>query len=125
MSSPVEPGRFGLSVLAGFATSVAFHAALGWPFTVVGGGIGGYIARRYGWASGLLAGGLSWAALALWSRSVDSRAVDEMLRVVGQLLGGGAPWMVLILTAAIGALLGASGGWVGANVRNLLGRVRR
>lgn len=125
MPSPVDPGRFGLSLVAGIVSVVVLHVALSWPFTVVGGAIGGFLAGRYGWVSGLLAGGLSWGGLALWSRSVDSRAVDEMLRVVGTLLGLAAPWAVLLLTAALGALLGASGGWVGSNVRNLLGRVRR
>lgn len=125
MPSSVDRKRFGGSVLAGLVAAAALHLVFGWPFTVVGAALGGFLAGRYGWLSGLLAGVLSWTALALWSLSVDSRAIGEMWRVVGLILGGGDPWVVFVVTISLGALLGASGGWVGANARNLLGPVRR
>lgn len=99
---------------------VACHLVLGWPFTVLGAGIGAFVADRRGWLVGVTGGSTSWLALAAWSRWVDARAVDEMLRVVGVILGDLPGEVVFFLTVLIGGSLGLAGGWVGSAVRNLL-----
>lgn len=98
---------------------VACHVVLGWPFTLLGAGIGAFFAGRRGWLVGLAGGSASWLVLAIWSRWVDARAVDEMLRVVGAILGNLPGAAVFAVTVLIGGSLGLAGGWLGSAARNL------
>lgn len=98
---------------------------LGWVWTLGGGAVGGWCARRRGWIAGAVGGGLSWSTFVAWSFFADARAVTEMTRVVGSLLGGLPPFATVIVTVVVGAVLGAVGGLLGTSMRNILSPVKR
>ena len=117
--------RFGGAMVVALVAALIFHVLLGWPFAVLGGFVGGWIAGGRGALAGSFAVAGAWTILAIWSRSVDPRAVDEMARVVGSLLGGLPGVTTYLVTVILGAVLGAVGGWLGQSTRNLLWAVRR
>lgn len=112
--------RPSFAIVLAIVLCIALHVLLGWAFTVLGAASGAALANRRGWMVGLVGGAASWLLLATWSRTVDAAAVDEMLRVVGAILGNLPGVAVFLATVAIGAVLGLAGGWLGAATRNLL-----
>lgn len=119
------PGRLIPGIVAALLVTLAVHWTLGWAWTVLGGAAGGWLAPRRGWLAGAAGTGTGWALSVAASFLVDARAVSEMTRVVGALLGGLPGAATVALTIAIGVLLGAAGGLVGHSARNIVRPVGR
>ena len=99
---------------------VAGHVTLGWLAVVPASLLAGAADRHHaGWQAGLSTALLGWGALLVWSLAVATGPTLELARIVGGLAGAPSA-LVFILTLLVAGALGASSGWLGAGVRNIL-----
>ena len=110
-----------MKIAASIGASVLLHWLLGWPWTILAGVLCGFlVVRRYGlWSSLSVAAG--WAIFVIFDYVAAPEATANMLDVTGQILGNLPGFMVVVLTIAIGALLGLLGGLVGRPLARIVG----
>lgn len=108
-----------MNVALTFALALVLHLLLGWAWTLAAGIAGGFRAVRQGWLVGALGVGLDWLAFLLYNYLVAQAATSELVRVLGDVLGGLPGVAVLGLTLLIGLVLGALGGFIGAQAARL------
>lgn len=124
---PVLSGRLGSLpstglVLATAVLALMIHLALGWPWVVAAGVCGGFFAMRRGWLVGLAGVGLSWTVLIIYGLVVAAGPTQEMLRVMGALIGNITSPGVVALTLLIGCALGGLGGGIGTQLAAMVRR---
>jgi hypothetical protein len=111
--------RKSLKVVLSSLLALALHVAVGWAWTALAGVVSGWWALKRGWLAGASAVGLAWGALVCWNYAVAPQEVSTMWRTLGQFAAGAPAWLVPILTVLAGVLIGAAGGWFGAEVARL------
>ena len=109
-----------MAALAGLIVAIAVHVILGWPFSVAGGAVAGYLAVDKGWLWGGLAVGFSWSLLVAYNFVVANGPVSRMIDVMAQILGNMPEAMFVVLTILIGCALGVCGGLVGAQTARIV-----
>ncbi|MDZ4700032.1 MAG: hypothetical protein SH809_10035 [Rhodothermales bacterium] len=106
--------------IAGMIVALVLHLVLGWPFSVAGGVVAGYLAVERGWLWGGLAVGLPWALLVAYNFIVASAPVSRMIDAMAEIMGNMPEAMFVVLTILIGCALGVCGGLVGAQTARIV-----
>jgi hypothetical protein len=109
-----------LATLLTAVVSLLLHLTLGWPWTLVAGMVGGFLANRHNGLVGMAGVGVAWLGLVGWNYAVAPGPVAEMTRVMGALFGNLPGAVVVGGTLLIGLLLGLLGGRIGGQVKALL-----
>ncbi|HEY5565103.1 MAG TPA: hypothetical protein VIL33_05895 [Rhodothermia bacterium] len=110
--------------LASLLVALIVHVFLGWPWSILGGAIAGFVSGRTGWIVGAAAVGLSWALLVLYNFVVAPPEMARFLRITGGLFGNMSGPMVVVVTVLIGVLIGLLGGAIGGLIGSLTRDVR-
>ncbi len=106
--------------MVGWIVALVLHLVLGWPFSVAGGVVAGYLAVDKGWLWGGAAVGFSWALLVTYNFVVANGPVSRMIDIMAQILGNMPEVMFVVLTILIGCALGVCGGLVGAQTARIV-----
>ncbi len=109
-----------MAATVGLVVALVLHLVLGWPFSVAGGAVAGYLAIEKGWLWGGLAVGFSWMLLVVFNFVVANDPVSRMIDVMAQILGNMPEAMFVVLTILIGCALGVCGGLVGAQTARIV-----
>lgn len=117
---PVKGIPAAYPLLGGLLVSLVLHVVLGWGWTILGGVLVGAWVRRRGWLLGMVAVGLDWLLLVVYSWWAAAEAFGRMVAAVGELFGNMPGAAVVACTLSIGLLLGAVGGALGARLRRLV-----
>lgn len=102
--------------------ALAVHVVLGWPWSILGGVVAGWLEPRGGWWRGALVVGSAWLILIGYNLLVATGPVREMHRVVASIAGNLPAWTIPVLSVFVGLLIGAAGGMVGASLRRAAAR---
>ena len=100
--------------IIGVATAIVLHFFLGWQFSVIGAMVAGFFSTGSSWKAGMMALGTAWGLLVLYNFMVAPSESITFIELVGALFGGMPGFVVVVLTVAIGMVLGAAGGWAGS-----------
>ncbi len=111
--------RFIPATLITAVLALALHLGLGWPWVLLAGAVGGYLAGALAGGFGV---GLGWLGLLLWNHLAHADAVGRMTDALGGLMGGLPAWAVPAMSLLLGFLLGFLGGGIGRLLRGLLAR---
>jgi len=106
-------------VWLGFMISMLFHFIFGWAWSIVGAITIGLIQIKHAWIAGGIATGLSWAVFVIHAFVVAPEPTQRLMTIMGGLFGGIPDVLIPFITVLVGALLGASGGALGASLHPL------
>ena len=99
-----------MKVLIGIAVALVAHTLVGWPFSLLGGAVVGYLLVDRGWLWGGVAVGSSWALLIAYTYLAAAGPTVEMIRVMAAILGNMPEPLFVVLTIFTGCVLGVCGG---------------
>ncbi|NNE69017.1 MAG: hypothetical protein HKN29_01495 [Rhodothermales bacterium] len=96
------------------------HLTLGWVAVIPAAALGGFLVEKRGATIGLVGVLTAWGLLVAYSYAIAPGPTQEMTRVVGALAGGLPSVAIPVATLLVGGLLGATAGWAGSSLRNIL-----
>ncbi len=114
-----------MKTLATALLALVLHLLLGWMWTVLAGAAGGYLSVRRGWLVGAAGVAAGWGALVAYNLLFFQDETRRMAETVGGILGNLPGFAVVVASLLTGAVLGALGGFVGAQAARLFRPMRR
>ena len=108
-----------LITAVGVGAALLLHVYAGWRWSIGAGILVGALVGDRGWWYGGLAVCGDWCVLVIWNVIEAAGPTLRLADAMGSLIGNVPGWVFLVLTAAVGFGIGASGGLIGRQIRLL------
>ena len=105
-----------LYMLLSIGIALVLHLVFGWQYAVIGAIIAGALLKERPVLAGMITLISCWGGLVVYSFSVASEETMRMVVIMSAIIGDLPPFATVALTVGIAAILGATGGWLGAAV---------
>ena len=106
-----------LYMLLSSVIALVLHLVFGWQYAIVGAIVAGALNKKHPVLAGMLTLLATWLGLVVYSFIVAPQETSKMAVVMGAIFGikdGISPFVTILMTVGIAALLGAAGGWLGS-----------
>ena len=123
--SEITPRQRTGRILVSLFTALVLHVVLGWPWSVGGGILAGWLFPRGAWWRGAVVVGMDWALLIGYNLFVAYGPVREMHRVVADIAWSSPSWTIPLASVLVGAAIGVGGGLVGSSLYHIMAARRK